>query len=430
MVLLGFCGRVFAATESSSSPPLAPQAAVEILQTSGNLTEIIAALKVATLSPEARPVAINYLDHMNPSDWFKYWVMIHPEDAGKTNFEHDDAWPPYVGNNLVDYEAFLAENFNLDTFVVFQHYAEGPQGNRLNWGVYGAKIKPGTPMEKLFLDYVQEAMFDIYGVYNQKANRMTGVLNTKTGEFRSWLSPEDTVQLDHAFDSRSPLLMDKGLGILLSINSTAADARIHDIIASDAFWTTGGVVPDFLDHFAGNRYDPRVIAIFHQTLLDPRNAHSFAAPDNLIHGLFLQQYNIDVPAQKILRQVDPAAFGPLLSFITDAQKLDLPDDCQKLLADSKAAIEALRVLHKEAEEDAILPPENAQSALSNLTLTANAPKEPASVSSNTTTSAPKSSSASSSPAPASSHSNLPTPLIALGVGVLLGALAFIFLRKK
>ena len=201
--------------------------AIQILQSSNtDPFKIIAALEIASLKLSSRPVVIAYLDGPSHTSELTGFLANEPPTDGTRDSSR-------ILIALAGLPRFFASCKDPVFFEVFKHLMQ----NSFVTDFFGADrminefahdLPAGSPLEPLFLDYVEDAIFK--------------------GGIRD--------------------LADNGLCVLAMDNSDAAYDRIGQIISSDEFWKQGnaiGSVDELIVFFANNNcYNERVMKIFYK----------------------------------------------------------------------------------------------------------------------------------------------------------------------
>ncbi len=388
------CGQVLAA----EVPAMTSADAVKVLQTSNDLQELTAAVKVAAADPATRvavatffampsrvhEVEIQYdtkhlpftAEQLHNQEFMDQWNLAHPEEAKK----YDDDWRQYGDASNQEVQNFFAQIKDPHFFELYMQFENNSvlKGVWEGWWYFKEALPKDSPMAPLFLDYVDKA--------------------------------------SQSSEVEGPLMLiriatNKNYAKLVEIDADTAYARLDQNLAAGKY--SPQVIREFMSmsDLDDRRLDPRIfpfyMAIFGQLSDD--------AKFRLIKVLFDTRFEIDGPPPPVISfdTVDPATYQELAKFFYDAGKLKMPDDIAKILADYKTHLLALYAKH------GMTPPTDAElAAMPTIVI----PATPAA-------SAPAKASASARPTAPTVEAS-PLPLYVIGGTIVVLAAAFIFFRRR
>jgi len=344
---------------------MTPDQAIKVLQSSRDLPAITKALKIAILTPSTRPVAVAYLDgpsHFgefykqfaigqlristaifdDPKSW-EQWKTNHSAEI--TKMEND--WHQIVGTSFGDMLFFFGHNSDPAVFETFKHFVEGGFKAKFMYTAdicdeFAAELKqmPGSPLEPLFLDYVEYLMSDIDSIGYDLPDTgyiPAGVFNIRTNVFRSYLSPEDLVAAKFGREDKGNILGVRGPEIIYKIGTVSARASLLKITASGKYSHQGVMELLSLDCVM-NRYDPETVPLYMAALktFDVNQVYA------LVRYFFAQDLNgSEGPSPPDLGKADPSIYPQVLRFISYAAKINVPDHAEfmmQYLKDAKTSI--------------------------------------------------------------------------------------------
>ncbi len=351
-----FCGRVAFASAAEApvtqDPIFTPEQARQILQTSDDLSDIVAALKVAIADPASRSAAIEYFDRpVVFNSWFDHWRSTLSPGTDLHSEKTSEAFGNYYDSCISNLEKFFDSHQTPEIFEVCKHFNESPMvGNGAFLQNYTSQLLAGSPIEQSLIDYIRETMLNQFIVFRDKIegaqveDRAIGLLNVRTGQWHYWLPPAQIAELAPSPETRVPLLGKNGILMLLGMNSPAADYCIQQILASPEYWNTPSVQVEF-DALVGNRrYDPRVIAFAHNLLLNRYEKDKQRIVKEFLEPRWLGDDTGH--AGQPLEKADPSVYPQIVAFIADAeQHREFNDATKNIIAATKTKIIELQRLH-------------------------------------------------------------------------------------
>jgi len=356
-------------SRAANTPTMTPQEAIAILQTSRDLPEIVPALKIAILNPATRAAAVAYLDgpfrdNEMEQKWYEKHLSVNikiienPVLFAKWEEDNEDisrnlweGWHTIKEESCESMVSFFAANNDPAIFEVFKHFVEGGFEWQFTWAAsicsgfsIELKSKPNSPLEPLFLDYIEHLMSDIYVIgYNLpvRGSVAAGSLDIRTNEFRPYMIPESMAAIKMGPESKTNILGKDGPEIIFAVGSEAAKTRLLKIVALGKF-SQQGVLEIFDHHFYLNRYDPEIIP-FYLAALNGLEADQKALV--IRHFLTSDFTSSEGPYPSQIDQVDPAIYPKIFEFIADAQKYKLTANIMQYLADAKQTLLYLYTKH-------------------------------------------------------------------------------------
>jgi len=352
------CGVNCQAQVSDFPAARTPQEAVKILQGSNDFAAIVSALKIAASNAATRADAIAFLDGPNRDHQFeRQWASMHssvpsnildnPQARQQWTDNHldevkqyDDSWYAYRTSLYNELENFFCQPIDQAGFELFTHFAESDffgSNSDAACSAFIDHLKPGSPMEPVFIDYVDHGMIDLsYVGYADSTGIIipAGLLNARTGEFKSYLTSEKLAAAKTGKEVRTPFLEEDGPTILAKVNSDAAYDRLRAGIVNGTY-PEKGLSSLFHQYFyMDKRYDHRAVSLF----LTALEANTYKNKANLVYDLFEPTGVIDGKEPPSIDDANPVIFPQILAFIGAAQKLTLPDVYQQWLSRYKAHI--------------------------------------------------------------------------------------------
>jgi len=336
----------------AQDPIFTPEQARQILQTSDDLSDIVAALNVAIADPASRSAAIEYFNRpLDTNVWDEHLRSLLPPGTDLHSEKTSDAIYVNISRCISDLAAFFNTHQTPEIFEIFKRFNESIMAAGQSFLIqYAEQVQVGSAVEPLVIDYVKQAMFDKFIVMRtevvdgQAEERALGVFDVRTGEWHYWLTQARIAKLAPSPEVRVPLLGNNGIIILFGMNSRAADYCIQQILASPEYWNTPSVQVEF-DALVGNRrYDPRVIAFAHNLLLNRYEKDKQRIVKEFLEPRWLGDDTGH--AGQPLEKADPSVYPQLLAFIADAeQHREFNDATKKIIADTKTKIIELQRLH-------------------------------------------------------------------------------------
>ncbi len=337
--------------------PFTVEQATQILKDNQNPRQIFPIFEAAASNSTIRKLVSDYLNQPKPLG--AYLDANWPGKGENINYDPFGTNPPPPYDELF---AIWTANDDPQIFDLLKQMNESSLGLHLPLAFYAKHLQPGSANESRYFDYLHHTMFDLRYLYRMDANHQRvygGILNTKTGAVKSWLSPEVAANPQNQLSPSFPIVSPTDIPVVLSCDSDKAAAFLDTLIFDDdvfdrgspwLFQSTMALNPSQqLRYF---RYRPNVITLYHKLLLDPKVTGKI----NVIYDLLLPPDQHRVQSEDgppMLADASPAAYPELLAFIADAQKMDLPPQAIKVLKDAKATI--LDLLQKKSLPVPALP---------------------------------------------------------------------------
>ncbi len=402
IVLLFFIRGLASALGAVTPSATSPEQAVQVLQTSKDLAELAAAVKVAATNPSTRPALMAFFDGPPRGEQFMVqFVQTHASVAPallkdkasieKWGSEHkaeanplSDQWYAVANGTRNDLAEFFAQSKSLADFELVRHFVDNSItqiGDDHWWDDYTIcqHFAEKLPADSIFIP----AFLDL--------------MEAKTVE-------------DHRKTDRHNIA-GKWLGYMAIVNTDDVYARILHGIISGKF--------DQVDILGALGYEGRIYcARFDHRVLPLYLAMYERLPDDKKSWVIGSLFDLPIPDSDVhadfVSDADPADFSKLLKLIYASKKMELTDNERQTMAIAEHNVLLLFTKHN------MTPPTEAQLAAMPLLDAPSAPITPS----------PATSKASSDakPAPASSLSSS-TPLFII-LGAALGMGFTLFFRRK
>jgi len=327
-----------------------PEQAAKILDAYSSPFDIIAVLKAGITDEPVRKVILSWIDRKLPADaptpgrmWYDYGQGMH------LDFRNADG-VGFPDSAYVDLSAALGANSGSGGWEIFQHLTESSYHFMANPVAFAEGLKPGSPAETQFLAYLPKAIDQFQAIGDYRENY--GLVDKQTLAIR-WFREQDPKKTPDSGNDPRPL-WDSGIVVELYLysKSEAVSALAEKLIFEEdllsrqgnIFWymiPSGGGSPAWA--LMSQRYAPRVVRLLHELLLDPLVTDKAAlivkllAPPDRYRG-----------ASDSLSSANSEVFPAVLSFIADAEKMDLTPEAAQCLAFARQELHDWQASHPSA----------------------------------------------------------------------------------